>query len=311
MAIVDTGSNVLAGPKQAIRMLMKNLGVQLNCSNLASLPVLELRLGDAVIKIPPRGYVMRLALPDWLRDVMHNSQELPARQPGANSSGVAAPRIPNQVVALEEFYKVALARGLDFRSALDQHLRASVAARDPNATAAPAATASAANTPSSEAPAAAPDPSPAPGPAPALAPAPDAGGLRSNDEPMGHICMPAIVELDQRTKLGDLWVIGRPLFARYYARFSYPKQAAAPAIFVKETSRAAACTGQADVLGKGISVVEGSARVSRSWDGRAVAASEAEASEDVMAPVIHPTELVELQIEDIRYPHWAVDLDAP
>jgi hypothetical protein len=62
-AIIDSGSSLLAAPMsarktvRAIEALVKS-----DCSNLQQLPVLQIQLGDALVELPPKAYVMQVSV---------------------------------------------------------------------------------------------------------------------------------------------------------------------------------------------------------------------------------------------------------
>lgn len=70
VAIIDTGSNIIAGPKEAIALIMKDIGAKSDCSNLHQLPTLNLKLGGMNITLPPSAYMTKINLPPWLRKVI-------------------------------------------------------------------------------------------------------------------------------------------------------------------------------------------------------------------------------------------------
>lgn len=63
IAIMDTGSNILAGPRQVMENLTKQLNVDPTCSNYDSLPDLTFMLGTQNVTVSPKGYVMKVPYP--------------------------------------------------------------------------------------------------------------------------------------------------------------------------------------------------------------------------------------------------------
>jgi hypothetical protein len=59
-AIIDSGTSLIAAPPSALP-IVKQLSsmVKKDCSNLHQLPVLRFRLGDQVVELPPKAYVMK------------------------------------------------------------------------------------------------------------------------------------------------------------------------------------------------------------------------------------------------------------
>jgi len=60
-AIIDSGTSLIAAPPAALPMI-KQLSsmVKTDCSNLWQLPTLKFRLGDQLVELPPKAYVMRV-----------------------------------------------------------------------------------------------------------------------------------------------------------------------------------------------------------------------------------------------------------
>jgi hypothetical protein len=60
-AIVDSGSSLISVPRSAIHIVKAlEAKVKSDCSNLQQLPVLEMQLGEALIELPPKAYVMQV-----------------------------------------------------------------------------------------------------------------------------------------------------------------------------------------------------------------------------------------------------------
>jgi len=118
----------------------------------------------------------------------------------------------------------------------------------------------------------------------------------------GTFCVPALVALDKQTTKGPLWVIGTPLFERYYSRWTWPSKASSPTIFLKELNTAASCQqGSApDERSTTILNAEASAR------GQNLMRTEQHAhNQAAAAPRVQPWQN---QFQQIRYPHWAKSL---
>jgi len=63
-AILDTGSNIIAGPRQAVKSISHIANVKPDCSNFDDLPTIEMTLGGMDVTIPPSGYVMKVPMPE-------------------------------------------------------------------------------------------------------------------------------------------------------------------------------------------------------------------------------------------------------
>jgi len=62
------------------------------------------------------------------------------------------------------------------------------------------------------------------------------------ESPTGtEMCMLALVPIDRMTQKGALWVVGGPLFEKYYTRWSWPEGKDSPSVFLKELSNASTC----------------------------------------------------------------------
>jgi len=92
------------------------------------------------------------------------------------------------------------------------------------------------------------------------------------------LCMAGLTAMDAKTSDGDLWVVGTPLLDKYYARWSFPKDAESPQIHLKDLQDCENCKKEASDL----SFAQGMRTYKRGPSERAP--------------------------EDIAYPHWAKDL---
>jgi len=62
-AILDTGSNIIAGPTKALTGIIAQINVKNDCSNLDQLPPLTFNLGGHPVTVHPESYVMKIELP--------------------------------------------------------------------------------------------------------------------------------------------------------------------------------------------------------------------------------------------------------
>lgn len=60
IAIMDTGSNIIAGPHDVMAKLSKELNVDPDCKNFDSLPDITFKLGSQEVTMKPQGYVMKV-----------------------------------------------------------------------------------------------------------------------------------------------------------------------------------------------------------------------------------------------------------
>jgi len=73
-AIIDTGSNIIAGPLKTISKISKMLNVKTDCSNLKDLPPLKLHFGSFEATIPAKAYTMKVSMPSWAKSAHGRSR---------------------------------------------------------------------------------------------------------------------------------------------------------------------------------------------------------------------------------------------
>lgn len=61
--ILDTGSNIIAGPTDVMKSITNLVKVKPDCSNFDSLPPITLTFGGLPVTIPAKGYVMKVPMP--------------------------------------------------------------------------------------------------------------------------------------------------------------------------------------------------------------------------------------------------------
>jgi len=61
--ILDTGSNIIAGPSEVMKSITNLVNVQPDCSNFDSLPNITMTFGGLPVTIHPSGYVMKVPMP--------------------------------------------------------------------------------------------------------------------------------------------------------------------------------------------------------------------------------------------------------
>lgn len=266
VAVIDTGSNIIAMPNEAVRSLLKMLDVQTDCSNLAQLPNLHFVLGeDMHISLPPSAYIMKVKLPRLKEEPKPDAEagsgefrdgaQLAETEMGSERRSIYQAQVES---FLEDTYRE---HGLDLRAVLQVDL---------------------------------------------------VQVLRNSST----LCMPAIVPLDRETQKGTLLVVGGPLFEKYYTRWAWPK-GKMPQIYLKHLHKAEACLVK-EVDSDGSSNPAPKMTVWRAHDGHDGRMIRAEKVKPHHHGASHPAELNEnnaetrlreMTLDEIRYPHWAKDLE--
>jgi hypothetical protein len=247
VAVIDTGSNIIAGPSKLLARLAKKIKINYDCSNVDELPDVHLRLGpDMEVSLPGSAYVMKMTLPAF------ESDKVPT-QPLRNESLDSEYMEDQRPRRLEGFARLAARHGVDLELALRDVPEDQLLARVGRAT-----------------------------------------------------CVPAFMPLDVSTAHGSLWVIGTPLFEKYYARFSWPLSDERPAVFLQESSSAAACASSADV----IAAPQEQIQEPLNRPARRMSMVRREARELMVhtAQLAVAPSIVERRVEEIRYPKWAQEL---
>jgi len=271
--ILDTGSNIIAGPTGVMKAISDKVAVENDCSNFDSLPTISIVFGGKNVTVHPEGYVMKVPMPKW-SDIMGGGdgmgggqlQDGAAQDDEAHGEGEGAlggagleeqgTRQRSKLGWKAVFEHLHRTRGID----LSIHDR-----RDINASA--------------------------------------GGDNATHDEPQ-FMCMPALVPLDKHTKFGPLYVVGTPLLQTHYARWSWKTGDASPKIFIKKLADCDTCKNVHPTP------VNETAQGYASLEAIAPAAvpllrSERPAQFEMprsRGPLIR-------EIEDIRFPHWANDLE--
>jgi len=280
-AIIDTGSNIIAGPMKMIRKISKMLNVKMDCSNLQDLPPMKLHFGTFEATIPAAAYTMRVSMPSWAKKIHGRT--------GSSGSTRAAPRRPaaklEQEVAgasLEDASDgVWAGAGAWGRVFQDLHERRGIDL------------------------------------------GPHFHGVNlSHLLSMSELCIPALVPMDKETPLGALWVVGTPLFEGYYTRWSWPKHESHPTIYMKELAKASACGAARPNAHHAKTELAADPAVGAAPQGAGrVSLMRAEARRPSVAPNA-PVEVIVgagldddlaqprlVEVDDIRFPHWAHHID--
>lgn len=264
VAVIDTGSNIIAMPNEAVRSLSKMLDVQTDCSNLAQLPNLHFVLGeDMHISLPPSAYIMKVKLPR-LKEPKPGEASGEASEASTSFSGAQLAQTEMGSESLDQAIMESFLEdtfrehGLDLR-ALQVDLMA----------------------------------------------------LRNSST----LCMPAIVPLDRETQKGTLMVVGGPLFEKYYTRWAWPK-GKMPQIYLKHLHKAEAClVKEVDSDSSSSSAPKMTVwRAHDGHDGRMIRAEKVKPHHGASHPAElnendAETRLREMTLDEIRYPHWAKDLE--
>jgi hypothetical protein len=263
-AIIDTGSNIIAGPWAEVAKLSRKLGVKDDCSNLDSLPDIIVKLGAHTFRLPPSGYVMKLKVPSWMKHIWG------FRKRGAEHNGGGRGRSWFRKMRAKQPWHQAI-KGLAKRHGVD--LRAALGLSE------------------------------------------DDGWKLPRISAEYNLCMPAVTTVDIMTQGGPLWVIGRPIFVGYYARWSWKYNTTTPSIFFRNVSDAYTCrqvirampneeTGARPGFSSQDNEVETKSNkgVQKSSDRTMMGLN----SKHRKAVRIHPTEM---EMDDIRHPHWVDNMD--
>jgi hypothetical protein len=208
--ILDTGSNIIAGPREVMAAIASKAKVKPDCSNFDQLPSISLVFGGVPVTITPKGYVMKIQRPpggfqdeteqgsdsmgieENLRTIKAHGEvgEAGLAQKQVSTLGSGARRWK---AAFERLYKD---KGVDFRDMVDNLLM----------------------------------------------------DMRNETDGPEFLCMPALVPLDKTTAYGPLYIVGTPLLETYYARWSFAADATSPQIHIKPTKEADACKASGDEL---------------------------------------------------------------
>jgi len=287
-AILDTGSNIIAGPTDVIHSITNLVNVKSDCSNFDKLPNIEMKMGGMAVTVPPTGYVMKVPMPSWGGAMGGAGGEAMGDQEGEADGGAgggdlqdgmedqnalqegSSPEDVNVVIQVEPGYvrrhlpslseqKASSRRALTNRrwKAVFDRLNRNygIDLRD------------------------------------------QINQLlkqRGNDTAAEEfLCMPALVPLDKKTQLGPLWVVGTPLLDAYYARWSFDKKSDSPRIHLKALQDAEVCKSDKD------------AHVSDSTPGLLRTQNKEAGAKASRTHNRGPTERLP---EEIAYPHWAKDL---
>jgi hypothetical protein len=289
-AILDTGSNIIAGPQEAMQAITKLVNVKSDCSNFDQLPHIAVKIGGMDLSVPPSGYVMKVPMPSWADAAGGDTKAMDgdsadteeAENPYDPSSMGGDDSMPAEmgirenphdtvaeVVIVEPGY---VRRHRDFGAGLSEQKAESHRARTHRQWQA------------------------------VFNRLHRKYGIdmrqqvrdllrTQNHTEDQFMCMPALVPLDKKTQWGPLWVVGTPLLDAYYARWSYGKNDKAPKIHLQALQDAKVCKDQ---------------------DAPAVTPTALLRKDSATGPkslaTVQTRGPVERLPEEIAYPHWAKDL---
>jgi len=138
-------------------------------------------------------------------------------------------------------------------------------------------------------------------------------------------CMSSFVALDASTSVGQLWILGTPLFNQYYTRWSWDMDDASPTLFVQKIEESHTCNPSLNTVSNGraaasettaggaggntmVVLEEG---VKESSKAKKIIRSESKSEikdakeEQKMAAGKAKMKIRELHPHEISYPHWA------
>jgi len=257
-AIIDTGSNIIAGPRLSLLALKRQVNVSFDCSNLKELPALSFSLGGFNVSIPASAYVMKMKLPALVRFNTTHHHRIGNKL--------------NKTHAKALLTSVVNESSLRFRDTLVQDLHATYGLD--------------------------------------LATVLDDAPWKKLWDMLFHgtqFCMPAFVPLDKPTALGPLWVIGSPLFERYYARWSWPTQNPSPKIYLEHRHTATSCQQVSNLptAEHSTTILTKEKMRNRQNFMRSEPLAGIKTAWEALEQQSEPSEW---DIDQIRYPHWARDI---
>ncbi|CAE7397686.1 PGA [Symbiodinium natans] len=322
VAVIDTGSNILAMPSEAVRMLTKTLDVSSDCSNMDQLPNLHFALGEGIeISLPPAAYIMKVKLP-WLPRKDKSSSEDSENSEESDSSSESS--AASTEATRDQHPKNGKAKAK--AKVKVHHVDADEDRGDVMPEASKAKSRHRQQRPPLE-----------------LTEQEEGDTFQAEVESFveetrrqqgldlravlassdlalllkntSTLCMPAIVPLDRETQKGTLLVVGGPLFERYYTRWAWP-EGQKPQVFVQDLHKAEACAAKEETTteseaGKTPKMTvwrshENDGRMIRAEKGQRHLKSTVSADLSEMPSELRPREIT---LDDIRYPHWARYLD--
>jgi hypothetical protein len=122
LGILDSGSNIIAGPSDVMKAASDLLNVQPDCSNFDQLPTITLNFGGYPMKVPPSGYVMKIPKSEVSQGGDDDSQD------GESGGGLAEKTSSDAQSAIKRqwmatFERLKKKRGIDFGDVLKSVLK--------------------------------------------------------------------------------------------------------------------------------------------------------------------------------------------
>lgn len=207
--ILDTGSNIIAGPSNIMQSITATVNVSPDCSNFDSLPDILLNFGGNPVTIKPSGYVMMVPKPSdpYGMDAGGDASGGDGSADGSGGAGfVNGAGLEQKAVTTERARRAAIKRqwqmvfhrlhkntGIDLRDIANHVLKQENATKEE------------------------------------------------------FLCMPALVPIDRDTVNGPLYIVGTPLLDSYYARWSFDKDAQSPKIHLQPLEDAEICKDTSDL----------------------------------------------------------------
>lgn len=279
VAVIDSGSNIIGLPRHILRKLARQIRLRADCSNVYSRPPLTLMLGNVSITIPPEAYTMRVRIKRAAASKASQSRKHASKKATSFRSSTDAVLAEDEdlssttssldaKLAFDHFLQDAQTRGLELEPSLAED-------------------------------------------------AMDGFHQRLS------MCMLAFMALDRSTDFGPLWVMGTPLFEKYYARWSFKQDDASPKVYLKDKASSDTCASE-HLESEEFNAAQ---RQQQEKDLRALQDESLKVLEKDLGQKLEslknledelklqttesaPTfvQLRELDVDDIRYPHWASEL---
>jgi len=326
-AILDTGSNIIAGPSEAMKAITAMVNIKQDCSNFDSLPPIKMTLGGLEVTVPASGYVMKVPMPEGGMGGMPGGDGDGDGAGGAGdgagdgdgaggadgAGGFYQDQLEQQATIMDPYEHFADdgSSASAFAEPLSDLAKPVQVVIDvePRSIHRHRAVVYEMSLAEKQAAKVAATERRWRGVFERLFK--NSGvDLRDvvnelfkknrNATSEDFMCMPALVPLDKKTSFGPLWVVGTPLLDAYYARWSFDKGATSPKVHLKPLQDAAVCKDDSNVhTGDAAAPAPSASQLVRSE--KPAAAQQLVAKPSGRGPTMRLP-------EEIRFPHWAKDL---